>query len=225
MGNSITVKRKRAKVMKIDGETFRIKTPVTAREVTADYPGYVLLDSQAVKHFGVRSKPLEPSQILKPKKTYFLVELPKLPPETTATDSDNKLPYRRVMSGIHVGAKERLEMLMLSRRTVSDVTIGRSDGGDGFGPGLGPGHTSVRLRLPRSQITKLMEENNNDASAIAEKILGIYMERSGELGGGRGGGDSRRKLGSGEIKAREKQVSFAGEGGRELPVLWSRSGK
>ncbi|EOA35687.1 hypothetical protein CARUB_v10020914mg [Capsella rubella] len=223
MGNSITVKRKKAKVMKIDGETFRIKTPATAREVTAEYPGYVLLDSQAVKNFGVRAKPLEPNQILKPKKTYFLVELPKLPPETTAAerdDSNNKLPYRRVMSGIHVGAKERLEMLMLSRRTVSDVTIGRSDGGDGFRPG----QTSVRLRLPRSQITKLMEESK-DASEIADKILGIYMERSGEICGGRGGGDGRRKLGSGEIKPREKQVSFAGEGGRELPVLWSRNEK
>lgn len=200
MGNSITLKRKRAKVMKIDGEIFRIKTPATAREVTADYPGYVLLDSEAVKHFGVRAKPLEPSQILKPKMTYFLVELPKLPPET-ATATDNKLPYRRVMSGIHVGAKERLEMLMLSRRTVSDVAIGRSDGGDG--PGLGPGQTSVRLRLPRSQITKLMEESH-DASEIAEKILSLYRESSGEIGGG----DGRRKLGDGEIKAREVILVF-----------------
>uniref|UniRef100_A0A1J3CEU6 Plastid movement impaired 2 n=1 Tax=Noccaea caerulescens TaxID=107243 RepID=A0A1J3CEU6_NOCCA len=223
MGNSITLKRKKAKVMKIDGEILRIKTPVTTREVTADYPGYVLLDSEAVKHFGVRAKPLEQSQILKPKKTYFLVELPKLPPETTTTtsDTDNKLPYRRVMSGIHVGAKERLEMLMLSRRTVSDITVVRSDGGDGPGLGLGPGHTSVRLRLPRSQINKLMEESH-DGSEIAEKILSLYRESSGEIGGGRGGGDSRRNLETGVIKAREKQVSFAGEGGRELPVLWSR---
>ncbi|CAA7030344.1 unnamed protein product [Microthlaspi erraticum] len=217
MGNSITLKRKKAKVMKIDGEILRIKTPVTCREVTAEYPGYVLLDSEAVKHFGVRAKPLEQSQILKPKKTYFLVELPKLPPEKTTSDKDNKLPYRRVMSGIHVGAKERLEMLMLSRRTVSDVTVVRSDGGDGPGLGLGPGHTSVRLRLPRSQINKLMEESH-DGSEIAEKILSLYRESSGEIGGGH----SRRNLGTGENKAREKQVSFAGEGGRELPVLWSR---
>ncbi|CAH8363012.1 unnamed protein product [Eruca vesicaria subsp. sativa] len=218
MGNSMTIKRKRAKVMKIDGEVFRIKTPTTAREVTAEYPGYVLLDSEAVKHFGVRSKPLEPSQLLKPKKTYFLVELPKLPPETTS-ETDNKLPYRRVMSGIHVGAKERLEMLMLSRRTVSDVAIGRSDGGDGPGLGLGPGQTSVRVRLPRSQITKFMEESHDDAE-IADKILSLYRERSGEIGGG----ESLRKLGAGEIKAREKQVSFAGDSGRELPVRWSRMG-
>lgn len=204
MGNIITLKRKKAKVMKIDGEILRIKTPVTTREVTADYPGYVLLDSEAVKHFGVRAKRLEHSQILKPKKTYFLVELPKLPPETTTTttDTDNKLPYRRVMSGIHVGAKERLEMLMLSRRTVSDVTVVRSDGGDGPGLGLGPGHTSVRLRLPRSQINKLMEESH-DGSEIAEKILSLYRESSGEIGGGRGGGNSCRNLETGEIKARE----------------------
>ncbi|KAF3519093.1 hypothetical protein DY000_02063124 [Brassica cretica] len=161
MGNSITIKRKRAKVMKIDGEVFHIKTPATAREVTADYPGYVLLDSEAVKHFGVRSKPLEPSQLLKPKKT--------------------------------------------------------SDGGDGLG--LGPGQTSVRFRLPRSQITKFMEESNDD-SEIADKILSFYRESSGEIGGG----NIHRKLGAGEIKAREKQVSFAGDGGRELPVLWSRAG-
>ncbi|ESQ28687.1 hypothetical protein EUTSA_v10019620mg, partial [Eutrema salsugineum] len=198
MGNSIAARRKKAKVMKIDGEIFRIKTPATAREITADYPGYVLLDSEAVKHFGVRAKPLEPSQILKPKKTYFLVELPKLPPENPP-ETNNKLPYRRVMSGIHVGAKERLEMLMLSRRTVSDVAIARSDGG-GDGPGLGlePSQTSVRLRLPRSQITKFMEESH-DTSEIAEKILSLYRESSGDIGGGEG----RRKLRTGGVKARE----------------------
>jgi hypothetical protein len=34
------------------------------------------------------------------------------------------------------------------------------------------------------------------------------MERSGELGGGRGGVDGRRELGSGEIKAREVILVF-----------------
>ncbi|CAN8238465.1 unnamed protein product [Cochlearia groenlandica] len=219
MGNSIiTLRRKRAKIMKIDGEIFRIKTPAMASQITADYPGYVLLDSAAVKHFGVRAKPLEPSHILKPKKTYFLVELPKHPPEN---DNNNKLPYRRVMSGIHVGAKERLEMLMLSRRTVSDVAICRSDGGDE--PEIGK--TSVRMRLPRSQVKKFMEESR-DASEIAEKILSFYRDSSGEICGGEGcgGGGGRRKVGDVEVKSREKQVSFAGESGRELPILWSRNG-
>lgn len=80
MGNTIGGRRK-AKVMKIDGETIKLKTPIQASEVVKDYPGYVLLDSEAVKHFGIRAKPLEPRQQLKPKKVYFLVELPKLPDE------------------------------------------------------------------------------------------------------------------------------------------------
>ncbi|XP_010528526.1 PREDICTED: uncharacterized protein At1g66480 isoform X2 [Tarenaya hassleriana] len=205
MGNAIMYRRKKAKVMKIDGETFRLKTPATASEATKEYPGFVLLDSDAVKSFGVRAKPLDPNQILKPKKTYFLVELPKRPPETTAVAAEegSGLPYRRVMSGIHISAKERLEMLMLSRRTVSDVTIDRRGGGDGAGP------VRVRLRLPRSQVTKLVEESH-DASEIAERIIGLYAKNPGDINGG-DGGDFRRKLGIGG-----RHVTFAVEERREI---------
>ncbi|CAH2079677.1 unnamed protein product [Thlaspi arvense] len=215
MGNTIMVRRKKAKVMKIDGDIFRLKTPATVSDATKEYPGYVLLDSETVKLLGVRAKPLEPSQILKPNKTYFLVELPA---KVAAEEGDtrNKLPYRRVMSGIHVGAKERLEMLMLTRRTVSDITVARYDGGDG--PGLGPGQVRVRLRLPRSQITKFMEETNDDASAVAERIVALYLESSGKVQGGDDSHDFRRRLDL--KKAREKHVSFAEKGGRgEIVVL------
>jgi len=58
MGNSLGGK-KTTKVMKIDGETFKLKTPVTAEEVLKDFPGHVLLDSESVKHYGARAKPLE----------------------------------------------------------------------------------------------------------------------------------------------------------------------
>ena len=70
---------KKAKVMKVDGETLKLKTPARANDVVKDYPGHVLLDSEAVKHFGLRAKPLEPYQELKPTKIYFLVELPQAP--------------------------------------------------------------------------------------------------------------------------------------------------
>jgi len=194
------VRRNKVKVMKIDGDIFRLKTPVTASDATKEYPGFVLLDSETVKRLGVRAKPLEPNQILKPNHTYFLVDLPPV-------DKRNKLPYRRVMSGnIHVGAKERLEMLMLSRRTVSDVGAARSDV-VGDGPELG--HTRVRLRLPRSQITKLMEESH-DASEVAAKIISAYMESSGGIQGGRDNDGLRQRLGIAEInnhyKAREVNV-------------------
>ncbi|PPE00684.1 hypothetical protein GOBAR_DD02302 [Gossypium barbadense] len=107
MGNSLGGK-KMTKVMKINGETMKLKTPVRAEQVVKDYPGHVLLESEAVKHFGIRAKPLQSHQNLEPKRLYFLVELPEAPKE--------RVP-RRVRSGINMSAKDRLESLMLSRRS------------------------------------------------------------------------------------------------------------
>lgn len=196
MGNTIGGRRK-AKVMKIDGETIKLKTPIQASEVVKDYPGYVLLDSEAVKHFGIRAKPLEPRQQLKPKKVYFLVELPKLPDEEKIT--------RRVRSGIQMSAKDRLECLMLSRRAVSDLTAVnvRSSHGSEVAPGPGTGQMRVKMRLPRAQVEKLMEESANDGE-VAEKIVDLYVEKSG---GGGGGG----RCYSGELRPEEEWK--AGQGG------------
>lgn len=113
MGNSLGGK-KTTKIMKINGETIKLKTPILAGEVTKDYPGLVLLESEAVKHFGIRAKPLGIHQELKPRRLYFLVELPKFPEE--------KAP-RKVRSGINMSAKERLDSLMLARRSVSDLSL------------------------------------------------------------------------------------------------------
>nr|KYP75918.1 Uncharacterized protein At1g66480 [Cajanus cajan] len=162
MGNAMGSKK--AKVMKIDGETFKLKTPARANDVVKDYPGHVLLDSHAVKHFGPRAKPLEPHHELRPKKIYFLVELPKVQPEPLA---------RRVRSsGIRgMNAKDRLDFLMLSKRSVSDLTMVK------HGPGPddnGAGPTRVRMRLPKAQLERLMEESH-DGSEVAEKIISLYM--------------------------------------------------
>ncbi|RID76042.1 hypothetical protein BRARA_B03038 [Brassica rapa] len=73
MGNSLGGK-KTTKVMKIDGETFKLKTPVTAEEVLKDFPGHVLLECESVKHYGGRAKPLEMKQMLEAKRLYFVVE-------------------------------------------------------------------------------------------------------------------------------------------------------
>lgn len=157
---------KKAKVMKIDGETFKLKTPARANDVVKDYPGHVLLDSHAVKHFGPRAKPLEPHHELRPKKIYFLVELPKVQPELPLT--------RRVRSsGIRgMNAKDRLDFLMLSKRSVSDLTmVKHGPGPDGHD---GPGPTRVRMRLPKAQLERLMEESQ-DGSEVAEKIISLYI--------------------------------------------------
>uniref|UniRef100_A0A5B7ATV3 Plastid movement impaired 2 n=1 Tax=Davidia involucrata TaxID=16924 RepID=A0A5B7ATV3_DAVIN len=167
MGNSIGGGRRKAKVMKINGETFKLKTPIRVGDVVDDYPGHVLLESEAVKRFGIRAKPLEPQQELKPKKIYFLLELPNLPEE--------KAPCRRVRSGVHMSAKDRLECLMLSRRSVSDLGIVRPTTMSG-----GPGPVQVKMRLPKAQVAKLVEESRDEAE-VAEKIVGLYMENAGEV--------------------------------------------
>eukprot|EP00262_Sarcandra_glabra_P007212 TRINITY_DN19875_c0_g1_i1.p1 TRINITY_DN19875_c0_g1~~TRINITY_DN19875_c0_g1_i1.p1 ORF type:complete len:208 (-),score=29.40 TRINITY_DN19875_c0_g1_i1:208-831(-) len=166
MGNSIGGRRK-AKVMKIDGEMFKLKTPVTVGQVLKDYPGFVLLESEAVRHMGVRAKPLVAEKELKPRRLYFLVELPKAP--------DQRQP-RKVRSGINMNAKDRLESLMLSRRSVSDLThvarvVDSEEGGEGA--------VRVRLRLPKAQVAKLMEESK-DATDAAEKIMELCAAKEEE---------------------------------------------
>lgn len=173
--------RNKAKVMKIDGETIKLKTPIRAWDVLKDYPtGHVLLDSQTVKHYGIRAKPLEPQESLKPKKIYFLVELPKLP-----DDEVHKAPRRVRSGGIHMSAKDRLECLMLSRRTVSDLSMVRpsstsmaSDGVRLGGGTPGGGMMTVKMRLPKSQMAKLVEESK-DGVQVAEKILDLYIGNGG----------------------------------------------
>ncbi|KAJ6735135.1 PLASTID MOVEMENT IMPAIRED PROTEIN [Salix purpurea] len=157
MGNNLGGGRK-AKVMKINGETFKLKTPARAGDVVKDYPGYVLLDSEAVKHFGIRAKPLEPQQELKAKKVYFLRRAKR----PTGTNS-----------------------------------------------------VRVKVRLPKAQVQKLVEESRNEVE-VAEKIIGLYMDNSGEA---KGEHDPSRnwqpELGSitESFKATEKRVSFVPEEG------------
>lgn len=173
---------KKVKVMKIDGETFKLKTPAKANDVVKHYPGHALLDSQAVKHFGLRAKPLEPHQQLKAKKIYFLVELPKV--------QSQPLPRRVRSSGLHpsrgMSATERLDFLMLSKRSVSDLpSVKRSNLGDD-GPSLvRDGSTRVKMRIPKAQLDRLMEESR-DGAEVAEKIVSLYMGNNASVKGGGG---------------------------------------
>ncbi|CAH9146387.1 unnamed protein product [Cuscuta epithymum] len=173
MGNSLGGK-KTTKVMKIDGQTMKFKTPAYAGEIVRNYPGHVLLDSEAVKHFGIRAKPLEPQQELRSKRLYFLVEIPKVPEERTP---------RRVRSGtIQMSAKDRLESLMLSRRSSSDLSsmnpsarfpveaekAGASENGG----------VRLKLRLPKVEVEKLMMECKDEEEATA-KLMQLCMAGNG----------------------------------------------
>lgn len=173
MGN-VFGSKKTTKVMKIDGETMKLKTPIKAGEVLKDHPGLVLLDSEAVKHYGVRAKPIEGHKELQPKRLYFLVELPK------------EVKPRRVRSGIVMSAKDRLDNLVLTRRSASDLSImkqrnvdedngggGGRHGGDDAEVKENGGGVRLKVRLPKAEVEKLMRECKDEAEA-AEMIMRLY---------------------------------------------------
>ncbi|XP_006344226.2 uncharacterized protein At1g66480-like [Solanum tuberosum] len=225
MGNIILGRKKSTKVMKIDGQTMKFKTPIYANEVLKNYPSMVLLESEEVKHFGVRAKPLEPQQELKPKRLYFLVELPKLPEE------NKKSPFR-ARSAIQMSAKERLETLMLARRSASDLSImkptsmmmstheyssshtNNSTSGTLNSGGPPQAHpTRLKLRLSKAEVEKLMKESK-DEDEVAEKIMRLCMNNNN---GGSGPLIEQQSHNNGgrvkkEVKSREKRVGF-------LPII------
>ncbi|KAL4568859.1 hypothetical protein LXL04_024476 [Taraxacum kok-saghyz] len=181
MGNSLPGAgggRKKAKVMKIDGETFKLKTPIKVFEVIKDYAGHVLLESKAVKRYGIRANPLDPEENLEAGKIYFLVELPKLP-ET----AEKKVAVRRIRSGLNVTAKERLELMMMSRRSVSEVSMDRVGSGGGLDA---CGSVRVKVRLPKAEVDRLIGESRDEVE-VAERIVDLYAQK-------KSGGDGRRLI-------------------------------
>ncbi|KAH9295563.1 hypothetical protein KI387_039151, partial [Taxus chinensis] len=165
MGNAFTLSgHGRVKIMKLDGEVMKLKVPVTVDEILKDFPGYVILHSEAVRHMGVRAKPLDGSANLQAKHLYFLVELPKLENYVCAP--------RKVRSGLIMDAQSRLETMLLARRSISDITFLNKDDQNG---GL-----RLKVRLTRAQLAKMTTESQN-SSETAEKILHSCLERAETL--------------------------------------------
>ncbi|KAM0922657.1 hypothetical protein ACQ4PT_006119 [Festuca glaucescens] len=176
MGNSIGAKRKGAKVMQLDGTSFRVKPPAAASDVLRDHPGFQLLEAEEVKLLGARARPLAADAPLRRGRLYFLVALPRRPAAGRAG------PPRRAWSGnLQVGARERLESLKLARRSTSDLSSFQGHAAasaptsplnGGYVSGGGGGGTPVRLkmRLPKAQVEKLMGESR-DAAEAAAKIM------------------------------------------------------
>ncbi|KAG2653776.1 uncharacterized protein At1g66480-like [Panicum virgatum] len=165
MGNSLGGKRKGAKVMQLDGTSFRVKPPAAAADVLRDHPGFQLLESEEVKLLGARARPLPPDAPLRRGRLYFLVALPRRAPAAAGA-------MRRAWSGnLCVGARERLESLMLARRSTSDLSSlpAHASASAPTSP-LPGGATPVRLkmRLPRAQVEKLMGESKDPAEAAAK---------------------------------------------------------
>uniref|UniRef100_A0A1J3FHF0 Uncharacterized protein n=1 Tax=Noccaea caerulescens TaxID=107243 RepID=A0A1J3FHF0_NOCCA len=161
MGNTLRSK-KTVKIMKINGESFKLKTPVKAGTVVKDFPGNVLLESESVKHFGIRAKPLDPNQYLETKRIYFMVELPRTWKERGP---------RRVRSEIQMSAKERLENLKLSRRSSSDLSVMKKKEEVVEEKEV---MISVTLKLPKWKVEKLRKESVSD-SDFSNKIRALCL--------------------------------------------------
>ncbi|XP_008775226.2 uncharacterized protein At1g66480-like [Phoenix dactylifera] len=171
MGNVIGGKKRRtAKVVKLDGTTIRLKLPTQAGDVLRDHPEHTLLEAEEVKRLGVRAQPLDPDQAIKPRKLYVLVELPRL--------QERRLPRRAWSGAIHMSAKDRLESLMLSRRSASDLTLAKPSVET-----VGEGGVRIRMRLPKAQVAKLVEESS-DSSEAAEKIVALCAANGAETSAG-----------------------------------------
>ncbi|KAK9106709.1 hypothetical protein Syun_022720 [Stephania yunnanensis] len=165
MGNSLLGGRT-AKVMKVDGKTFKLRTPVQVVEVLKDYPDHDLIEWEAVRRLGIRARPLEHHQELKPKKFYFLIELPKILKDNAP---------RRVRSGIHMSAKDRLESLMLSQRSASDISGVRPKSTLRIDEESSRSALRVKMMLPKEQVEKLVGKSK-DASEAAEKLMEFCLE-------------------------------------------------
>ena len=117
-----------------------------------------------MRRFGVRARPLDPDAPLKPGRLYFLVELPRL----------RRRPPQRSWSGaLSYGAGERLESLMLARRSASDVAASAlllasvEAAGDG-------GAVRLRVCLPKADVQRLVE-GSRDAAEAAERIMQLCV--------------------------------------------------
>ncbi|OAY66145.1 Uncharacterized protein ACMD2_05884 [Ananas comosus] len=194
MGNSIGGKRRTAKVMMIDGTTLRLKAPAQALDALRDHPGFAVLESEEVKRVGLRARPLDPDAPLKPGKLYFLVDLPRADPEP---DHRHASPRRAWSGALRVGARERLESLMLSRRSASDMALARPRSAAAIvaaepGPAADAGAVRIKLRLPKSQVAKLMEESR-DAAEAAERIMELCVAASPDPIAASGNAKAERK--------------------------------
>ncbi|KAK9683125.1 hypothetical protein RND81_10G118600 [Saponaria officinalis] len=205
MGNNIGGGyNKAAKIMKINGEYFKLKTPSKVIDIIKDYPDHILLDSDDFLRFNLRAKPLDLQFQLKPKKIYLLFELPKFPEINNINNINinnnindnvvNKSSLRRVRSGVEestITNSKELRKFLMSKRSISDLSIKvKSTVGDGGGGGVGP--TRVKVRLPKGQVKRIIEECNDDVE-VAQRILRLFATVDGGdavvEGGGGGGRD------------------------------------
>ncbi|GLJ50385.1 hypothetical protein SUGI_1073970 [Cryptomeria japonica] len=163
MGNAIFFRRHhgRVNIMKLDGQVLKVKGPLIVNDILAYYPGYVILHSEAVRHMGVKAKPLDGSATLNAKHLYCLIQLPKV--------ENHKREPKRVSSGIPMNAKSRLESLLLTRRSISDISHINCEPSSSESS-EDNGAVRVKVRLTKAELIELMGESQESCDTV-ERIL------------------------------------------------------
>ncbi|GLJ50384.1 hypothetical protein SUGI_1073960 [Cryptomeria japonica] len=180
MGNAILFRRHHGhvKIMKLDGQVMKVKGPLIVDDILADYPGYVILHSEAVRHMGVKAKPLDGSATLNAKHLYFLVQLPKV--------ENHKREPRRVRSGIPMNAKSRLESMLLTHRSISDISHMNCDPSSSEIMSEDNGAVRVKVRLTKAQLIEMLGESQESFDTV-ERILDSILnhEKFQQMEGGK----------------------------------------
>lgn len=180
MGNAIITAAgaggaRKAKIMKINGEFFELGTPAKVADIIENYPGHVLLDSNEFLRFNLRARPLDPEFELQPKKIYLLVELPRFP---TAEEADYTL-QRTNSAEILDDTIHPPENFGKSQVLVTDFSAtARSEAGEGPAAAAAVTPVRVKLKLPKAQVERILEQSSDDAEA-AEKIIDLCMDDGG----------------------------------------------
>ncbi|XP_057853200.1 uncharacterized protein At1g66480-like [Cryptomeria japonica] len=155
--------------MKLDGQLLKVKGPLLVNQILADYPGHVILHSEAVRHMGVRAKPLDGSATLNARHLYFLVQLSKLENQT-----------RRVRSEIPTNPKSRLESMLLTRRSISDISHGNCEPSSDTTiskTSEDNGVLRIKVRFSKVQLLEMMAESQ-DRSERVERILNSCLNHA-----------------------------------------------
>lgn len=162
--------------MTVDGATYKYRPPAAAGDAVRDHPGHHLLESEEVRRLGVRARPLDPDAPLKPGKLYFLVALPRL--SSCSAAARRNAPQRTWSGALHygAGAGERLESLMLARRSASDVAASLLASPASSVEAGDDGAVRLRVRLPKAEVQRLVKESR-DAAEAAKRIMQLCVAR------------------------------------------------